>query len=84
MQRVRRYHHDVPGFRDHADTVDRVDTSSFEHDEHLAGWMAMLPRTDARRIAGHTDSERETVLVKASEPKRRCQGRRRTFACPMR
>src|SRR3974390_40901 len=70
MQRVGRDDHDVPGFRDDFNTVDRVDTSPFVHDEDLTLRMTVLVRTYARRIGAQPDDHGQAALVKANEPNR--------------
>jgi hypothetical protein len=65
---VRRHHYTVSGFRDDVDTIDRVDASSFVHNEHLAAGVAMLRRAHAMRIAAHQDEHVDTVEVAAKGP----------------
>jgi hypothetical protein len=64
---VRRYLDNIARFGDDVDTVNRVDASSFAHNEHLAAGVAMLRRADAVGVAADADVQVDAVIVAAND-----------------
>jgi hypothetical protein len=67
VPRVGWYHNDVSRFGDHVGSVDCVDASSFDQDEHLAAAMAMLRRTATRRMSVYGEDQIKTVIFAAEK-----------------
>ena len=61
------YHDNIARLGDDVDTVNRVDTSSFVHNEHLAATVAMFWRADAIAVAADADDQVDVVLVAAND-----------------
>jgi hypothetical protein len=69
---VRWYHYDVSRVGDDVRSVDSIDASSFDQDEHLAAAVAMLRRAVTRRMSVHGEDQIKTVTFAAENSRLDC------------
>jgi hypothetical protein len=64
---VRWYHYDVSRFGDYVGSVDCIDASSFDQDEHLAAAVAMLRRAATSRMSVDAEDQIKTMIFAAEK-----------------